>query len=218
MISRIGLRTRERRSPTWYFKLFLLVGIVLRFLPPSLASSDNSQLYESSRSHRPYVLFVGRDGVPGHAFVVLGEELDNGLKWDVGVFGFYPKEGKKVEIKQLINTPGKIDFKWVDLQRDVEYRVYVDDKEMKSVRVVLEKWKDSSYSLFDNNCSQMVSEVATSIGLLLPPGSKPGNAFPSAYIQALKSYNTGLPPSPPILRCVSPQRTKNPDCEENQPK
>lgn len=152
--------------------------------------TDLLDLYKNSHLHKPYVIFTARDGVPGHAYVILGEELDNGLLWDFGVLGFYPAQGKEagkmMAVREIMGTPGKIAFKWSDVQTDIFYRVYVSHDQYQHARSVFLQWKEREYSLFGSNCNSFVSEVAGAIGLELPNRTRPGTTLPVNYIKALK--------------------------------
>lgn len=151
-------------------------------------SQDLYDLYRNSVSRKPFVTFTARDGAPGHAFVIVGEELDNGLIFELGVFGFYPKDGKKYAIKAIFSTDGVIDHKWADIQRDQLFRVDVTKDQQDRALDIFEKWKSADYSLFGNNCNKLSAEVAEAIGLKLPD-DRPGSTFPSNYVKALREVN-----------------------------
>lgn len=168
----------------------LLVILVLSFITSHSYSKDLYDLYKNSVSRKPYVEFLARSGVPGHAFVALGEELDNGLLFQKGVFGFYPKlDGAVSYIKMLFSVEGIIDLKMTDMNSDFTYRVFIDDEKLGKAEEVLKKWRGSQYSLFGSNCSKLASEVAVAVGLNLPINASPGSTLPYDYMKALKRTN-----------------------------
>ena len=166
----------------------LLVTASCLLYSGSAASQELIQLYENSVSRQPYVTFNARDGSPGHAFVILGEELDNALTFQLGVFGFYPKDGKKLVIRALFGTDGVIDQKWADLESDVRFRQNISPAQKANVSKILNEWKTKKYSLLDNNCNKLAEQVAIAIGLKAPSAG-PGTTFPVNYIEALESVN-----------------------------
>lgn len=169
------------------FFLLLLCSVLLG--SGSTRAESLIELFENSKTKKPYIQFAARGGVPGHAFVIFGVELDNGLLFEKGVFGFYPAEGGKLTpVKLLFSTDGEITFKWKDLERDLLFRVDVDDDKQTAAEAVLVKWKDEKYSLFGNNCSTLAGEVASAIGMRLP-GQSPGSTLPIDYKQALEDIN-----------------------------
>jgi hypothetical protein len=169
-------------------KLLMTVLVSLLLSATPAVSQDLTDLYRSSVSRTPYVVFAARAGAPGHAFVVLGEELDNGLLFNLGVYGFYPKDGKASVIKALFGTDGQITFKWEDLDRDVFFRRNIDAQQRGRVLAVLERWSDGNYSLLGNNCNSLAAEVGRVIGLTLP-NDKPGTTLPVNFMKALKAAN-----------------------------
>ncbi|MEW8051418.1 MAG: hypothetical protein AB2809_13685 [Candidatus Thiodiazotropha sp.] len=178
----------------------LLIGIQGIVFSSAYAYQSNNlwEIYNSSTSRSSYIIFTAREGFPGHAFVILGEELDNGLMWDHAVFGFYPKDGKKLFIRALIGTPGKVDYKWSDLERDVFHRVNISEETKGKILYVLIKWLGVDYTLFDKNCNKFISEVADAIGLTLP-AVNPGNTLPVNYLKKLIKAQEPAPPSPPVI-------------------
>ena len=168
-------------------KLFLFLFLFVT----SVSANELIGIYENSVSKKPYVEFLAREAgatSPGHAFVAIGEELDNGLLFQKGVFGFYPKSNKLVDLRALYSIDGIIDFRLEDINPDFRYHVVIDDTQMKKIESVLKRWKDKKYSLFAENCSKLAAEVAEAIGLKLPSKS-PGATLPLSYMKALKATN-----------------------------
>lgn len=149
----------------------IIVTVIFYFFTLPAHAEDLYSLYKNSSSKKPYVTFLARSGVPGHSFVSLGEELDNGLLFQKGTYGFYPKKDGLVEIVKLLfssSRPGTINFKLDDLENDVAYRVSIDYDQLVKAEGVLKAWGDKKYTLYGNNCSTFASEVAKAVGLKLP--------------------------------------------------
>jgi hypothetical protein len=76
-------------------------------------AQDIQLLYEGNYvSSKPIVEFRARDGFPGHAFVLVGKELDNGLIHYQTIGDFYPEEGNKITtFKNILRGPGEVVYK-----------------------------------------------------------------------------------------------------------
>ena len=165
----------------------------------TLAAPVRADLYDdyiNSTSKQPFVAFLARRGVPGHAFVGIGVTLEAGLTVYERFLGFYPLlDGTPADAKLVFGqTSGALDFKWHDLAWDEKYVVTVDDSKKAAALAVADTWRQSGsqYNMFaagGKNCSSFVGEVATSIGLKAPGGA--GSMFPADYIRALREANGG---------------------------
>ncbi|TIU37150.1 MAG: hypothetical protein E5W28_07655, partial [Mesorhizobium sp.] len=100
------------------------------------AQADDLQLVypDSNVSSRPFIEFRARDGrldpkqpSVGHAFVMLGKEYDNGMKFIYGVGGFYPKHSDKSvpELINLVLSQGRVDYTLDDLRNDRSFQTYI---------------------------------------------------------------------------------------------
>lgn len=173
---------------------FLLATCGLAALPRR-ASADLYDDYINSTSKEPFVAFLARGGVPGHAFVAIGVRLNAGLEVYERFFGYYPAGDGKLSQAKLVfgKESGKLDYRWADLSWDETYRVSIDDTKRAAALAVIERWrsKDPKYNLFalgGKNCSVFASEVAVAIGLKAASG--PGAMLPVDYIRALRRINT----------------------------
>ena len=171
-----------------YFSRFAMVYFVMTITFSARAEESLVQIYQNSVSRVPVVVFTARSGVPGHAFVAVGEELDNGLLFELGVYGFYPKDGKKVVLRALFGTDGEVDHRWKDMQRDVWFLHKISNVQLEQVLVVLKNWREEKYSLLGNNCNSLAKEVAKVSGLKIPKDD-PGVTLPVTYITKLQSLN-----------------------------
>lgn len=181
------------------FGLPLSVFLVV-LLAPAVGMSATQEnellsLYNGSSSRKPFVAFLARDDtLTGHAFVAVGVELDNGLLFYEGLFGFYPAGGgKKGILKALFKADGIIDYQFADMSASFEFRIPISTAQRDEAISVLEKWKseEPKYNLFafgGNNCSVLVKEVAQAIGLKIP-ADNPGLTFPEAYVRKLSERN-----------------------------
>lgn len=163
-------------------------------LIPEAATADLYDDYINSNSKQPFIAFLARKGVPGHAFVGIGVRLEAGLTVYERFFGYYPvASGTASEVKLVFGkVSGALDYKWKDTAWDEAYIVQVDDARKASAIAVADKWKgaDPKYNLFASggkNCSTFASEVAAAVGLKVPSGA--GSMLPSTYIEKLKKAN-----------------------------
>jgi hypothetical protein len=157
-------------------------------------AQDAGQSLIDSVSRKPFVAFLARDDTfPGHTFICMGVELDNGMLYYERLFGFYPSVGGVKVVKAAIHAGGELDFAWEDMAWSVEYRVGISEAQKLLAQAVFDKWQSEqpAYNLFalgGKNCSVLAKEIATAIGLKLPPDN-PGATFPANYIRKLKTTN-----------------------------
>lgn len=163
-------------------------------LTHEIASADLYDDYINSKSKQPFVAFLARKGIPGHAFIGIGVRLEAGLIVYERFFGYYPAAGGVASEVKLVfgKVSGAIDYKWKDTIWDETYVVQVDDARKAFAMAVADKWKgaDPRYNLFASggkNCSTFAAEVAASVGLKAPDGA--GSMLPASYIEKLKKAN-----------------------------
>ncbi|HRD89175.1 MAG TPA: hypothetical protein PK752_13115 [Accumulibacter sp.] len=171
-----------------------LLALAAISLIPKVATADIYDDYINSASKQPFVAFLARKGIPGHAFVGIGVRLEAGLIVYERFFGYYPAaNGAASEVKLIFGkASGALDYKWKDTAWDEAYVVQVDDARKASAIAVADKWKgaDPKYNLFASggkNCSTFASEVAAAVGLKVPSGA--GSMLPATYIEKLKKAN-----------------------------
>ena len=175
---------------------FLIASALL----PSMAWADLYDDYINSTSKQPFVSFLGRKSGPvGHAFVGLGVKLNANLFVYEYLFGLYPKEGKKLQLKMIFSqVTGDLrnyaDAKDIfsDTKWDVELLKDLTAAQHTAVKKQMEIWKVSAppYNLLANdgkNCNALVGSVATMVGMKDPGGA--GTTLPWHYIEALKKAN-----------------------------
>jgi len=103
----------------WFGRSFrwapALVSAVFMNCGGASRADDIQLLYpDNNVSHKAIIVFRARGfnlskHSPGHAFVLIGSELDNGLKVFSAAGGFYPiKGGKVTTIKTILSVPGKV--------------------------------------------------------------------------------------------------------------
>jgi hypothetical protein len=162
----------------------------------SRANADLYEDYINSTSKQPFVLFLARKGVPGHAFVGIGVQLNAGLIVHERFFGYYPSGGGKFAEAKLVfgKSSGALDYKWKDTKWDVTYRKDVDERTKQAAIAVADRWKsnDPKYNLLSlggKNCSSFAAEVAKAVSLNVPAGA--GAMLPIDYIDKLRQDNGG---------------------------
>lgn len=171
-----------------------LMGLTVAAVLAAEAKADLYDDYINSTSKQPFVAFLARKGVPGHAFVGIGVKLEAGTFVYERFFGFYPLAGGKASEVKLVfgKVSGALDYKWKDTAWDEAYVVRVDDAQKTAALAVADRWKatDPKYNLFASggaNCSAFAAEVAVAVGLKAPQGA--GGMLPAAYIEKLKKAN-----------------------------
>lgn len=97
----------------------------------------------------------------GHAFVLVGREVDNGGTIYDQAAGFYPEKGKL----RKLHGPGFTDFKWADMESEVNFRVPVSAEQARRARAKINKWDNKDYNLLVQNCIHLAREIAADIGL-----------------------------------------------------
>jgi hypothetical protein len=179
---------------------FVQLSIVVFLLTSSRLIADLYDDYINSKSKSPFISFLARasdgsSGKPGHAFVALGVELDNGLRIYERVLGYYPKDESAIaEFKAVFSkTSGDLTQKIRDVTWTVEYRVPLDQAHRSAALKVVDKWlsTDPSYSLTASagkNCNTFAAEIAIAAGLKAPGGV--GITLPTTYIAKLKELNS----------------------------
>jgi hypothetical protein len=164
----------------------------------SVTTSAKAGLYDdyiNSTSKKPFVAFLGRIGVPGHAFIGVGVDLNSDLRVYERLFGLYPDSAGKLSSLKLIfgKTSGKLDYQWADLKWDTSYVKQISDAERSAVIAQMELWAKNApkYSLLGNggkNCNILAEDVAKSLKLKVPDGA--GTTLPWHFIDKLKLANS----------------------------
>jgi hypothetical protein len=177
----------------------VILAVIACNLMPAAAYADLYDDYINSVSKRPFVAFLARNspgssGFPGHSYVGIGVELDNGLLVYERLFGYFPvSESVLNEVKAVFtNVSGDLHSKIEDVAWQVELRIPVDSAKHDAALAVADRWKasDPKYNLLANggkNCSSFAAEVAQAVGLKTPSGA--GSTLPVNYIMALKKLN-----------------------------
>ena len=82
-----------------------------------------------------YVDFLGRVGVPGHAFVNVRVSIDATVSIVLATFGLYPDNGKKMAAIKSLFTPvsGKITFTFDDIAWDTKYTIMPTNEQVVAV-------------------------------------------------------------------------------------
>lgn len=191
--SRIG-RVRAvpgQPDPGWGMRVLVAGVYLLALLGVSgqgRSDQDDFQLLlpENNVSSKPFVEFRARtDSLTGHAFVAIGQELDNGLVYYSEVAGFYPKNDGtwKARLYQ-ITGPGEVTFKMTDWRHDYTFRVPVTVEQKRNVENIIGYWDFETFSLPTQNCVTMVNDIASALGLRV------GNSLtPRGAIEDLKANN-----------------------------
>jgi hypothetical protein len=171
--------------------LFIVCSVAV-----SIAAAEDIQLLlpDNNVSSKPILEFRARtpssdDGKEiGHAYVLLGRELDNGLTLYNAVKGFYPDtDGNVKTITNVIYGPGKVTQTLADAKSEIIFTVYITPLQEVKVVKIIKQWDDKKYSLPLQNCIDMTKAVAIAVGLNIP--SMPKDLLPWTFIKALSSQN-----------------------------
>jgi hypothetical protein len=168
-------------------------------LEPSLAEDLQLMLPGMNVSSRPIVEFRARRGnadnppasLGGHAYVLLGRELDNGNIIYNTVAGFYPKDDKASGFKKFFGTTGVVKQELDDNKSEITFRVNITPTQEVAVAKVIASYDEKNYSVLFSNCKHMVKDVANVLRLSVPDLK---DAFPADLISELK--NSNLPDTP----------------------
>ncbi|RWB20383.1 MAG: hypothetical protein EOQ40_15055 [Mesorhizobium sp.] len=157
-------------------------------------------LPDANVSSRPVIEFRARKATtdpvsPGHAYILLGRELDNGLRVYNTVAGFYPDDSRRAApFMQVFSTKGKVTQKLEDAKSELTLSTYITPIEEQRVVSVLKSYDTKNYSLAVRNCVTMTKDVAAAVGLSMPGG--PENAVPQVFLQSLIDANRRKAPVP----------------------
>jgi len=135
---------------------------------------------------------IGIDASPGHAYVLLGRELDNGFTVFNAVAGFYPRSsGGLNTVRQLALTPGVVKQTLDDAKSEITFKVYITPTQEQKIAAAIQSYNDKDYNLAIQNCVSMTRDVAQVVGLRIPKLSDdPRNAIPQVFMEHLLEGNS----------------------------
>jgi hypothetical protein len=180
-------------------RLLMLASLVLL---QRTAKADVQVLYpdnNASGTGKKIILFEARkgkiesgsSGPVGHTFVKLGTELDDGLEYIHGVFGYYPDHGKLYEIKLIVGTAAVVKFELpADMQVDISQKYYVSEESYSKLLDMAKTYlsDNPTYSLLTgSNCVKFVAEMAKAAGLSISDPS--AFTFPGEMIESIQKAN-----------------------------
>jgi hypothetical protein len=124
--------------------------------------------------------------VDGHAFVLFGREAADGTIQYYAAAGFSPTNES---IKQVLNTPGHIEFGPDGLNdpSDIKFQVRITAEQERLVRFVLKEWNDKEYRVLSQNCVSLVKSISKVIGL--DAGDPKSVVTPFQLVRLLKNEN-----------------------------
>lgn len=160
--------------------------------------SDLQLLFpDNNVSSRPIVQFAAREmnlSSPGHAFVLVGIELDNGLTYFQAAGGFYPKdaESKMEVVKNVLYSPGQVTYKLQDAGADERFTVHVTQEQSDQTKKAIESWNHNQYAIWLRNCVNLTRDVAAQLGLEIPQSEFPDfyHDAPAPFIRYLRDRNS----------------------------
>lgn len=201
-MSNAGLRSTGRRQ-SWPPTLrCYAMAVAMAVIGWSLArASDVQELFpENDVSRQPFVEFRARGltglNHPGHVWVALGTEGDNGARTYMVFAGFYPQKQSGVDKLGEIwpGVDGHLGYDFEDLHDDVYFRVRITSDEAYTVRNIIEQWDTRKYVLPSQNCVTLVTDVARALNLKVPDTlDKLGDPFllwPVPFVRYLAEKNS----------------------------
>ncbi len=171
---------------SWKFLIPLLLTLPTVSVAQEVAVKD---LRKAGSKSTKAVVLCAREGVPGHAFVVLGKEDEKKLMSTVRAFGFYPEK----DTKPLFGTvPGTLADEFVrgkGTKNDHRLILKVDDEQFEAVEKLRADWakRKPDYKLYERNCITFTSEAAKLLGLIVPAGDP--TDLPPTFLKGLIDKN-----------------------------
>jgi len=191
LVNKYGVQVAKKNADNYqyFFEEFLRLDTASNTLP-NFKSIDKSG--DSWPNHEEYwVVFLSRDYVPGHAFIVWGVRDRFSKKWKSTIaYGLYPR---KQDFKLAFGgVEGLLVGKSVDniekandgLAVAVSKRMY--DYSIKNVDV-LSAYPDD-YNLYKNNCVHFMDLVSRALSLSVPD-VEGLERHPVLFVKELKSIN-----------------------------
>lgn len=136
-----------------------------------------------------FLCFVAKPGVPGHAFVVFGQENEGRAMSTEEAWGQYPKSSKKA---WMGSVPGGVVNEAMHGNSGSGYSrliVRVNSDQYRQAKGLLARWqRKDSYQLVAQDCVTFTAEVASTIGLKVPKRSQ-GGLLPATFIHSLIQQN-----------------------------
>ena len=158
------------------------------FLSSFLIAEDIQLLYpDNNASSKPLIEFRMRnDTSTGHAYILMGRELDNGLKVYHSAAGFYPKTDKAFN---LVAGPGTLKYKIEDVRTDDSFQAYITNEQERTAKFIIKNWDTKVFALPAQNCVSLVKNVGRAVGLNVST-LDPRALTPKGVIKNLKDNNS----------------------------
>lgn len=140
----------------------------------------------------PELLTSRQFSLGGHAYIGLGREDPQASMSYARTFGAHPVQDQMGKWSILIGPiPGEVREV---LQRDISARliIKVDEGDYKKADAIISRWQaKGQYQLLWEDCTTMINEVATALGLSVPGrgGVSPATWFPSGALGKLVNDN-----------------------------
>jgi hypothetical protein len=182
----------------------VLCAIFLSFCTNAMADDLDLLLPPNNVSSRPIIEFrarkpmsqdaakeVGREASRvGHAYVLVGRELDNGTTLFNQVRGFYAVRDGEITLLQKMYTKGIVKQHLDDAASDITFRVYITPIQEMAVQKVFRDWNDKMYSLPIRNCVDFAKAVAKAVNLNIPEEvENPLPQLPVIFLEGLRQQN-----------------------------
>lgn len=148
------------------------------------ATTSSRPIMEFRARPKKWREFTTDKPTPGHAFVFLGRELDNGLTVFYGAAGFYPENNT---LKNVLDGPGTVTYKIPDMLPEEAFRLNISEYQESLVKYIIKNWDDKRFKLASDNCVEMAKDVADAVGVRHHPSLK--DVYPQDIVDNFKQLN-----------------------------
>jgi len=149
---------------------------------------------QATGQDRWFITFCGKEGVPGHAFVVIGREdpVQMATIHD-GTWGLYPKTSADGILSIIGEVPGEIRDDRLT-QTDHILTKNVTESDYREALRIKDSWAARGrYELTERDCLSFAMEILELFrGRLTIPNRRGFNNFPARYMETLIRANRGV--------------------------
>jgi hypothetical protein len=165
-------------------KLIFVVVLLTPISAPAVANAEGIQLQVMASPAGFAGFAIGAS--PGHAFLCVAIELAQGIKEDC--YGFYPRSVSHV----FVGGPGEVsdEFKRKPERFSIisaSHAGTISEEGRRQVFSVINTFNGANYDFTDNNCIDLVDNVARSVGWKTPTRSS--TQTPTDYVKKLDLLN-----------------------------
>lgn len=223
--SSLGLKVARDSGSKAYFTKFcnILLIFTLCVSCSSLSVCAETVVLKNLRLSdglysKSFIEFRARVAAP-HAFILLGRELNDGTKVYFAAGGFYPKSNcnyqSLADYRNVVYGNGEVRYTFEDAAAGdtISYLAYITPRQEGQVLNIMEQWNYKKYALIWQNCVDMASEIAETLGLRIYFTKTQINeysrypTFPWQLITTLRANNN---PATPLIFAAKQEQGTSP--------